>query len=338
MGTGAGGEVVLYNGNGGDDGVVVALPASGWTALGTSAAPPRFRYRAASPADPIQRVEVQGDLIRLRGGGQAWAYKLDEPTQGRVALRLRLGTGFVWCAEVAAKESGRPPSTARNDRPGRFSGAVRGAAPAACAPAPPSAACPFAVSDVRMGAAGAAYFDGEILQNPPRMTFMDAVDGAVWVARLDPATGDFVTANGRDILVSSTSTSLTQSGNGPEWGVDAAGAAVYFTRPSTGVAQIWRAPLAEGSMAATPLTSGTLPRLSPLPRNEPGAASTPVVYLQGDYATGDVALQDSADPTRETVLDAVDKGVSGPRFIPGSPDVVFASTAGQLQRYIAATA
>ena len=72
----------------------------------------------------------------LRGGGAAWPYTLDEPAQGRLALRLTLGSGVTFCAEAPAKLSGRPPSSARNDQVDKFLGAPKAAAPEVCPVAP----------------------------------------------------------------------------------------------------------------------------------------------------------------------------------------------------------
>jgi para-nitrobenzyl esterase len=135
----------MYNAAGGADGIIVSLPAAGWRALGSQQAPKGYRYQAPSRSDPIQRVDVKADRIRVKGGGAGFTYTLDEPAQGRVGLRLRLGTGFVWCAEVAARGTGNPPSTAKNDRPGKFTG-ERSGAPAACTPAPPAAVCATSTS------------------------------------------------------------------------------------------------------------------------------------------------------------------------------------------------
>ena len=63
-------------------------------------------------------VLVKSDRIVVRGGEGAWGYTLDEAAQGRVAVRLRLGTDPGWCTESSPKLKGNPPSTATSDRPG----------------------------------------------------------------------------------------------------------------------------------------------------------------------------------------------------------------------------
>ena len=102
---------------------------------GASTAPrdrPRWSYRGTTPADAISHVVVGADLLTVKGGGAGFAYTLDEPRQGRIAVRLVLGTATVLCAEAPARTSGTPPSPARYDRVGRFTGAPRTPPPPAC--------------------------------------------------------------------------------------------------------------------------------------------------------------------------------------------------------------
>jgi DNA-binding beta-propeller fold protein YncE len=124
--TGGGAVVTVYNSAGSGETVTVSLPAVGWTLTSKG-----YRFRAPATTDPIQRVTVVNDSVRLRGGKTSWTYTLDETAQGSVALRLRLGTGTTWCTDSPAKS---PASS--NDVPGKFVGQVKTPAPAVC-PATP---------------------------------------------------------------------------------------------------------------------------------------------------------------------------------------------------------
>jgi hypothetical protein len=86
-------------------------------------------------------VVVKADSITIKGGKAAWTYSLDEPAQGRVAVRLRLGLLDGWCADAPARTRGTPPSSAKYDHPGLFKAAPKTPAPASC-PAIPGAASP----------------------------------------------------------------------------------------------------------------------------------------------------------------------------------------------------
>jgi len=106
--------------------VIVGLPAAGWTATGPNA----YKYKGAS-TDPITRAVLKPNQISFKGGKDAWAYTLDEPSQGRVAAAMFIGNTF-WCADAPAKASGNPPSTAKNDRVDKFVAAPNTPAPPFC--------------------------------------------------------------------------------------------------------------------------------------------------------------------------------------------------------------
>ena len=89
------------------------------------------------PAFAISKYKVtNGEYLKFVCGGAGWGFTLDEPSQGRIAVRLTLGSGRPWCAEAPAKASGHPPSTAANDRAGRFVAQPGTPAPLACPAVP----------------------------------------------------------------------------------------------------------------------------------------------------------------------------------------------------------
>jgi len=114
--------------------VTVNLPSNMWTLLGNDTVT-GYRFDNPDPNGPIKRITVKNDLIQVKGGKLSWSYTLNEPSQGRVAVRLTLGSGAAWCAEGPAKVSGTPPSTERNDKVDKFTAQTKSPAPAAC-PAP----------------------------------------------------------------------------------------------------------------------------------------------------------------------------------------------------------
>jgi hypothetical protein len=96
----------------------------GWTLAGTKG----FRFKGTGP---VTRALVVVNKLKVKGKGGGFDYTLDEPVQGAVAVRLTLGGGG-WCAAANAKLSGTQPSSAQNDRPGKFAGERNAAAPASC--------------------------------------------------------------------------------------------------------------------------------------------------------------------------------------------------------------
>lgn len=123
-----GGTLVVYNSAGSGENVVVALPAGSWTPVGSSG----YRFSGSDPNGPIARVIVKRDQLIVKGGKSNWGYTLDEPSQGRIAVRLTLGSGATWCSDAPAKSTGNPPSTANNDRVDRFTAQSRTPPPASC--------------------------------------------------------------------------------------------------------------------------------------------------------------------------------------------------------------
>jgi len=139
----AGATLRVYNAAGSGEQFSVALPASGWLPYASGG----YRFKGAS-TDPVQSVTVKADLVTIRGGKAGWGYTLDEPSQGRIAVRLSFGSTLDWCADAPAKTSGRPPTTAANDKRDKFVGASKAAAPASC-PIPP------------LGSPSGAFVDGD---------------------------------------------------------------------------------------------------------------------------------------------------------------------------------
>ena len=126
--SGGGASLTFYNANGSGESTTVTLPAVGWHREGPLNGA-RYVY-GASPLEPIYKIWVKNNKITIRGGRGSWGFSLDEPSQGRLALRLTLGTGDTWCAETVP----RAP-TLLYDRPDRFLGQPHTPAPVVC-PAP----------------------------------------------------------------------------------------------------------------------------------------------------------------------------------------------------------
>src|SRR5205807_668145 len=101
------------------DSVTVALLAANWTAIGSGSIS-GYRYTGPSTNGPIKSVVLKSDTLTVRGGKSSWSYTLDEPAQGRVAVRLLLADGSGWCADAPAKLTGSPPSTASTDKQDKF--------------------------------------------------------------------------------------------------------------------------------------------------------------------------------------------------------------------------
>ncbi|MBY0275703.1 hypothetical protein K2Z84_10190 [Candidatus Binatia bacterium] len=127
----AGATLYVANAAGSGEIARIALPSSGWTAQGTASRPRGYRFTDRSPGAVVPSLTIAPDRISLRASGESFVYTLDEPQQGRIALRLDLG-GASWCTEAPARATGNPPSTASNDAPGRFTAQAKSSPPALC--------------------------------------------------------------------------------------------------------------------------------------------------------------------------------------------------------------
>jgi hypothetical protein len=125
--SGGGATLTVYNAAGSGEAFTYDLPVSGWTQIGIN--PPK-RYRFGSPTGPVRRIFLRPGILYVRADGPEWGYTLDEPSQGRIAMRFQSGTGDTWCFDVAPWH---PPAT--YDRPGKFLTFRTGPA-ASCPPLP----------------------------------------------------------------------------------------------------------------------------------------------------------------------------------------------------------
>jgi YVTN family beta-propeller protein len=128
--TTAGATLYVYNSSGLATDLFVATLAGAWTSTG----PGSYQYRDGTIGAPISRVVLRPNQLTMKGGFENFTYTLDEPAQGRVTVRLVIGAR-TWCAEAPAKQSGNPPSTAKNDRVDKFVGQPKVLA-VACPPLP----------------------------------------------------------------------------------------------------------------------------------------------------------------------------------------------------------
>jgi hypothetical protein len=125
--TGGGATLTVYNAAGSGEVFTVTLPASGWSQIGTN--PPK-RYRFGLPIGPVRRIFLRPGILYVRADGPEWGYTLDEPSQGRIAMRFTSGTGDTWCFDV-------PPwqPFAKYDHADKFQ-TYKNAAAATCPPLP----------------------------------------------------------------------------------------------------------------------------------------------------------------------------------------------------------
>ena len=155
--------------------------------------------------------------------------------------------------------------------------------------APPSSAG-FTPDDVRMGDAQFAYIDPEFLQTESLAVFLDS-RAEIWMGAIDPMTGLFKTPTGRDHRVDTGISKWSRYSNGPEWGLDAKGPALFYVKDNTqGAGQLWRAEPPWDKPRLTQLTRDTdIHNWICEPSVNPALSSTRVIVYHGKpRATGNV--------------------------------------------------
>ncbi len=179
---------------------------------------------------------------------------------------------------------------------------------------------------VRIGVPGVGYIDPEFYSDLDLMAFADG-ERRVWLASLDPESGRPVAADGREVLVDVGVTPLNVSFNGPEFGVDRRGWALFYTKAADGLPQPWRATLEDGRITRGPLIEAPPSRLSILPAKNPEADSTALMYVRdGDWGEGHIGYLNEADPAASE--SGVPSSDTGARWIDGTAAFTFVHTQG----------
>jgi CubicO group peptidase (beta-lactamase class C family) len=162
-----------------------------------------------------------------------------------------------------------------------------------------------------LGSPGRNYIDPEIHSAERKITFQDEA-GRIWLASLDGTSGALVP--GAEIALDTGAVPVIQTMNGPEFGWDASGWAVFYTKTNGAFPSLWRATWDGSTSSALPLTSGSR-RQSVLATKDTNAASIGLLYVQGTLQSGQMAWLDEDHPSVETPFGAVDDGV---RWIDGT--------------------
>lgn len=110
-----GATLTIYNAGGGTEVAAVSLAPGGWRANRSGK---RWRWRTRDASLGVRGVTIGADRLVVEGRGLP--FTLDEPKQGRVALRLAVAGGALWCGAVDGSV----------DVPRKFQGS--GPAPALC--------------------------------------------------------------------------------------------------------------------------------------------------------------------------------------------------------------
>jgi hypothetical protein len=150
----------------------------------------------------------------------------------------------------------------------------------ACAALPGNIA--DATVDEAIGDPAVAYLDPEFDPTPgaARAVFLDS-NLNTWVCAIDPRSGRFASASGRDWRIADAASFTTRMVNGPEWGRSVRGTSVYINgADARGIGQIVRADPPFDRPTLTQLTTSTNQTVHAI-ANASLAPSLPAVLLMG---------------------------------------------------------
>ncbi len=174
-------------------------------------------------------------------------------------------------------------------------------------------------ADVRLGPPGADYQDTELLTGANLMSFTDTPSREGWVARIDPATGTFVSDDGHDLLVDTDIAVFGETLNGLDFGLDAQGWSVFYTKAADSTLQVWRATRqGGGEVDREQLTSGA-PHHTTLARKDPDEATVALGGMEGPAVGGNIVVWDEDAPDDTKVVGPRDLGTQL-YFLPDTPE------------------
>ncbi|GAB3222636.1 hypothetical protein [Spirosoma arcticum] len=200
----------------------------------------------------------------------------------------------------------------------------------------PAAVTPAILADRRISPEGLSYQDIEIDNARKTAVYLRGETSEIWLANLNAANGGFALANGADLRMATGAAPFNLNNvNGPEFGDNANGWGVYYTKTNGSVYQLWRSTPDATTATETPLTTGNLLRSGVLASTNRQLSQTRLIYIR--KTDNKIMWSDENNPTAEVELPGAVAGVSGPRSLPNSPDIVFCTTNGQIARYSTAT-
>ncbi len=206
----------------------------------------------------------------------------------------------------------------------------------------------FQIDDVSVGNTTLKYIDPEFQSSVNIMVFQSLINykHSVWIANLDPNTGLFISNDGYDLQVDSAIASIglnAQTNNGPEWGLDKNGVAVFYSKPdANGIVQYWKAEnLKSGQVKTTKLTDVPSPNgegaIQGCVRQDESRPTTQFFYR---YSIGPEKAGQSrwADENRANEINPIpnfNAGAFAPSWIPETDDFVYGRFVTQTRSEIA---
>lgn len=174
----------------------------------------------------------------------------------------------------------------------------------------------FILEDIRVGATTTSYLATDFLSSAGRFAFQDGTNAlrhdAINLANGFPAQAP--------VLVDSGLTPLANPLVGPQWGLAAGGASLFYTKPGAGArSQIWRA--MPGAPAALTTTT-TFDSFGPRASRDIADSAAQVAFAAGTTAS----WANIAPPRTVNTIPFHSGGADNGRWIPDSADLAYAGT------------
>jgi len=169
-----------------------------------------------------------------------------------------------------------------------------------------------------------------------RITWQDKSRN-LWVANVDPVTGNFLPRNGKGQRIDSSLAPMSVSNNGPEWSYGAIGTRIVYTKLVSGINYVglarfngtkWLAGVMSGPQTGrTPIASLDVNDATPRVRFRPGTGGNGTVWREidstapaiplpntngGRWIPGQRALSTVLDDTKQAAWYDIDTGVFTP--------------------------
>ncbi|MBL9134375.1 MAG: sulfatase-like hydrolase/transferase [Verrucomicrobiales bacterium] len=181
--------------------------------------------------------------------------------------------------------------------------------------------------DLRIGATGFSYLDPQFSPEGDQVAFLDQ-DARLWRGSLDPVTGWFALADGRDHEVDTGLAPGLPDAPALRWGESTSGLSLYYTKAeSPNPVQIWRAGPLDPVNSTTPLTALTQdPAASRVGVTPTIASDQNVVRLAFGVGTSPNFTAGWADETSALAFSPLPERVGGfadTHWLPNGTDLVY---------------
>jgi CubicO group peptidase (beta-lactamase class C family) len=173
---------------------------------------------------------------------------------------------------------------------------------------------------VKMSLGNESYFDPEVSSEQDLIVFQDQQSDA-WIAEIDPLSGGFITPYGKETLLDQEVLPLQLSWNGPEFGVNKDGWAIYYTKEASGQPQLWKGIFDGETVTNEQITFGGEPKGGILASTN-HEIDQHLSFIQGDIDNGNIHWLNERDPAQSHFLAPFERGQTAVRWIPNAEALV----------------